>query len=245
VQGVSVTLAFQGSGAVNPTAVTDAGGHYVIQQVPVGTYAKLTVQGKGYSASRRATVGSGGGTANFTGIPKDWAARNAGAAIQQSRTTGIQFTGCNAKQAIDLDQGTAEVTNAAKGSSQAAVSSVSPKHFVVRLPRAITVTGFAVDPAAGCGVGASAATGAYKIEVSPDGSSWFDQSSGAASFGPTDVGKLNALAPTDPSHVANVRYVRFTIEGNQVAAYGGGCPSSGLYGCTYASVSEVEVFGHQ
>ena len=53
VPGVTVTLAFQGAGLANPTAVTQADGSYEIQNVPEGTYTKLQVRGAGYSGSPR------------------------------------------------------------------------------------------------------------------------------------------------------------------------------------------------
>jgi len=46
LQGITVTLAFQGSGPANPTTVTQADGTYSIPDVPVGTYAKLAIKGK-------------------------------------------------------------------------------------------------------------------------------------------------------------------------------------------------------
>jgi hypothetical protein len=66
VAGLRVTLAFQGSGAVNPTATTDAQGHYAITGVPQGHYGKLVVQGRRYQARHSVTVGSAPTTVDFT-----------------------------------------------------------------------------------------------------------------------------------------------------------------------------------
>ena len=53
VAGVPVTLAFQGLGIVNPTAITAADGSYSLGPVPTGTYAKLAVNGAAMTRSRR------------------------------------------------------------------------------------------------------------------------------------------------------------------------------------------------
>jgi hypothetical protein len=64
--GVTVRLAFQGAGAVNPTAVTDGTGHYTLSGIPEGTYLKLQASGGGFQAQRTSvTVTAGGATANF------------------------------------------------------------------------------------------------------------------------------------------------------------------------------------
>jgi extracellular elastinolytic metalloproteinase len=57
--GVTVTLAFQGSGPVNPTAVTDGSGAYSLDALPRGHYTKLIVRAQGYQARRPVTVGAG------------------------------------------------------------------------------------------------------------------------------------------------------------------------------------------
>jgi hypothetical protein len=64
--GLVVTLAFQGSRAVNPTAVTQADGSFTLDNVPTGTYPKIVVRGHGYQQQRRSvTVGDSGGVVDF------------------------------------------------------------------------------------------------------------------------------------------------------------------------------------
>jgi hypothetical protein len=65
VPGLTVTLAFQGSGTVNPTTTTDSSGDFTLTDIPQGHYAKLLVRGAGYSATRAVTVGSGTTTVDF------------------------------------------------------------------------------------------------------------------------------------------------------------------------------------
>jgi extracellular elastinolytic metalloproteinase len=66
VRGVVVRLAFQGSGKVNPSGVTDANGKYTITGVPLGTYPKI-VAAPSDPRSRRGTVTvtETGGVRNF------------------------------------------------------------------------------------------------------------------------------------------------------------------------------------
>jgi hypothetical protein len=62
LQGIRVSLAFQGSGPVNPTAVTGADGRYTLHGVPQGHYGELQAQGHHRRASRSVTVHTGATT---------------------------------------------------------------------------------------------------------------------------------------------------------------------------------------
>jgi hypothetical protein len=66
VAGVRVVLAFDAWGAVDPTAVTDADGHYTITDVPVGHYGKLAVEGGHYRGRQQVSVDAGATTADFS-----------------------------------------------------------------------------------------------------------------------------------------------------------------------------------
>jgi hypothetical protein len=67
VAGMTVTLAFEGAGTANPSAVTDARGHYVIADVPQGRYGELVASGRHHDERRRSvTVGSGLATVDFS-----------------------------------------------------------------------------------------------------------------------------------------------------------------------------------
>jgi len=65
--GVTVRLAFQGAGTINPTDVTDGTGTYVIHNVPVGSYLKLQASSQDFPAQRKpVTVTPTGATVNFS-----------------------------------------------------------------------------------------------------------------------------------------------------------------------------------
>ena len=105
------------------------------------------------------------------------------------------------------------------------------------LPEAVNVTEFAVDPSATCGDGASASTGAYRIETSADGTTGRRPTKARS---PPTTGPLIALTPT--AGTTGVRYVRFTILGNQVPDFATDCPGP-FAGCVHADLTELEVFG--
>ncbi len=62
LSGVTVALAFQGSGPVNPAVVTDANGEYTLRGVPQGHYAELSARGHGLRGTRKVTVHAGATT---------------------------------------------------------------------------------------------------------------------------------------------------------------------------------------
>ena len=101
----------------------------------------------------------------------------------------------------------------------------------------ITVTQFAIDPANTCGDDATASTKDYRVETSADGSTWTVAKEGT--FGNADRGRLNLVDPT--AGATNVRYIRFTMLSQQLAASCGTSPNQS--GCLFADMSELEVYG--
>ena len=116
-------------------------------------------------------------------------------------------------------------------------ASTSRPEIVVQLPTSITVTEFAIDPANTCGDDATASTKDYRVETSADGSSWTVAKEGT--FGNADRGRLNLVDPT--AGATNVRYIRFTMLSQQLAASCGTSPNQS--GCLFADMSELEVYG--
>jgi extracellular elastinolytic metalloproteinase len=238
VAGASVTLAFQAGGTVNPTATTDASGHYSLGPVPRGRYGKLQVDAPGFVSARAGVkVGKGGGHRDFS-ARRDWAALNGGATLSDFTGPDRTAGGCGPAQALDLTQLNGWKSTAGDNQGNPTNTFV-PKHLTVKLPQAITLTELAVDPTSACGDGGSASTGAYRIETSADDATWTTASQGT--FSVDDRGTLVALTPT--AGTAGVRYVRFTILGNQVPTFATDCPDGPFAGCQYADLTELEVYG--
>ncbi|MGI8524378.1 MAG: M36 family metallopeptidase, partial [Nocardioides sp.] len=237
LSGVPVTLAFQGRGEANPTAITDAHGHYRLGPVPAGRYRKLTVSGGGFQPVTRAVTVTGGDTTVGFRLVRDYAASSGGASVTEATGTDYTAYGCGPDLAIDLSQATGWVTNA--GVTDAETKTVVPKHFTVDLGRQIEVNSLGVDPTSACGVGGSASTAGYTIETSPDNVTFTPAASGT--FTVADQGRLNSVTPTGAT--SHVRYVRFTITSNQTPDPATNCPGGGYGGCSYVSMSELEVFG--
>ena len=83
---------------------------------------------------------------------------------------------------------------------------------MVELPETIDVSGFLIDPSAGCGDGASATTREYTVETSADGTTFqlAVDGRGAAGFTDDNIGLLNRRDPTGTTGKA-VKFVRITL----------------------------------
>jgi extracellular elastinolytic metalloproteinase len=241
VRHALVVIGGHGSGFTGYYAdLTNASGRYSISRVFAGTYPEVVVFAKGYEIVKKSvTVRHKGSLTNFK-PRRDWATSTAGGLV--SNFDGPIFgPPCGPDNAIDLSQVTGWVS--LTGTTQAPTGTIVPKSIVVKLPRAITLTSMAVDPTAPCGLSGSASVGRYEADVSPNGISWT-----TAAHGTLAASSRFAYNPVTPSApIAGVRYVRFTLKAPQVPSFTTNCPSrsSGTVyqGCTYMSMTELEVFG--
>ncbi|MEO6510512.1 MAG: M36 family metallopeptidase [Nocardioides sp.] len=238
VANVPVTLAFQGQGVANPTAVTGADGHYTLSGVPAGTYSKLVVNGAGFDPIRATVqVGKSTTTQNFS-VRRDWAATSGGAKVAAFNGPDYTQFGCGPEQALDTSQGTGwgSTTGDNKGTP---TNQFVPKFLTVDMGRRVNITQFGVDPTSTCGDAGSASTGKFQIETSVDGVSWTVAYSGE--FTADDRGQVVPLTPT--TGVNGVQFVRFTILSNQVPDFATSCPNGAFDGCSFTDLTELEVYG--
>ncbi len=226
----------------NLATTTNAQGRFVLRRVFVGTYHDVIVFAPGYDkAALTIRVRTGGATTTagqVIRLRRDWASELKGGRV--TKFTGPDFTnfGCSPTQIIDQSYSlgwvsTSDLVNGKPGPQ-------TPKTIVVKLPTSVSNASFAVDPSNNCGVGTSAATGAYKIETSKDGRTY--QTAANGKFTINDLGRLNPVKAAAGSSQA-VRFVRFTMMAPQVFEIPGATCPGPYTGCTYLSMTELEVYG--
>lgn len=200
IGGLSTDAAF----TPNFAATTDDAGHYTMGGVPQGHYPKLRFGSHtGYDAVVRPADVGAALTADVA-LRRDWAARLGGATIQQTNDdTGAGY-GCGTAALIDQAQGAG--WSAENHLNDAPATRYAPT-AVVALPQAITVDEFQIDPGNTCGDDNTAAAKDYRLETSPDGTTWTTAAQG--SFTIADIGRRNSVSPT--AGATSVRYVRLTL----------------------------------
>jgi extracellular elastinolytic metalloproteinase len=238
IAGATVTLAFEGGrGFENPSATTGADGSYRIGPVPVGRYPKLAILAPGYNPATQVIRVQASGTRRNVALVRDWAATSGGAVV--TNFNGPDFSpDCGPGQAFDqsLATGWSSTTGDNNGDP---TNHFIPKHVVVKLPKKVSVSSFGVDPSATCGDGASASTAGFRIETSPNGTTWTTAATGT--FTSANDGKINKVAPT--AGATGVQFIRFTITSNQTPDFATNCPGGAFAGCSFSDLTELEVFG--
>jgi hypothetical protein len=197
---VGATVAFGGHNSGFPgdyATTTNASGRYRIRGILPGTYPDVFVGGGGYD-QQVATVSIGRGTNHKNwSVVRDWAASSGGASITDF--TGPDYTPFGCGPGADIDQSLGIGWGSDAG---------GPKYIVIKLPRAVDITTFGIDPSNTCGDGPEAATGGYTVQTSTNGTTW--TAAAAGTFTPADLGRLNTVTPTAGSS-SSVRYVKFTM----------------------------------
>jgi hypothetical protein len=236
VAGATVAFGGHNSGfAGDYAAVTAADGTYSIPGIFAGTYPKVFAQGAGYDrVTRTVSVGSNGARADWE-IRRDWAALAGGSQVTDAN--GVDFTdfGCGPAGMFDQSQGNGWSTDAVPGTP---ASSIDPRFVVVRLPRAVDIADLAINPTATCGDGLSASAGDYRVETSADGTIWTTAAEGH--FGLAHRNRMNVVPLS--AGTADVRFVRYTMLGTQLAESGGTCPGN-FSGCEFVDSVELAVYG--
>jgi hypothetical protein len=233
--GVAVTFGGHSSGfAGSYAAVTDAAGHYQIKNIFAGTYQKVSAGGAGFEKQvKTVTVTRRPATVDWT-VRRDWAASQGGAQVTEFSGEDSSGFGCGPGQAIDMSQGTGWSSDAVITGGTA----IEPRFITVQLPSAVDVTSIEINPTGNCGDDPSSSTGDYRVETSPDGTTWTAAATGH--FGPDNRDKMNAVPLS--AGTTGVQFVRYTMLGTQVADEGGSCPSQ-FSGCAFVDTVELAVYG--
>jgi len=238
VAGALVYVGGHSSGyAGDYSDATDATGKFSISGVAPGTYPKVVVSAPGYELIVQPVTVKPGATADFA-PRRNWAAASGGGSVVGFNGPDYTPYGCGPGAAIDNAQGTG--WGSTTGDDAGTPTNVMvPKHVDVKLPSAVNISGFNVDPSNTCGDPGSASTGKYKIETSADGTTWAVAQEGE--FTSANRGKYNLVAPT--GNATGVQYVRFWMLSPQVPDFATNCPAGAFGGCTFTDMTELQVFG--
>jgi extracellular elastinolytic metalloproteinase len=232
------TVAAIGGLATDPSFETylagtaDASGRYTIPGVPPGTYPKVGFRSSsGYDRVSPPVAVAAGQTATLdVALRRDWAAFAGGARIASTNDdTGAPY-GCGVTAAIDQSLGrgwSAENHLADADPARRYVPSA-----VLRLPSAVNIDSYAIDPGNTCGDDATASLKGYRLETSPDGTAWTTSAEGELPA--AAAGKLTAIAPS--AATSNVLFVRLTLKSPQGTA-------PGTSGASFIDISELEIYG--
>ena len=238
IEGAVVGIAGHDSGFPGSySAITDAAGQYSIADVVVGTYPKVGMVADGYEGIQTAVTVDDPTTTRDFAPRRDWASGLLGGKIDSFNGPDYTQFGCGPGGAIDQSQGTGWGSDTGENATPTNV--MIPKFIVVKLPQAVDIATFEVDPSNTCGDPGSASTGQFRIETSPDGTTYTTAAEGA--FTSANRGKFNVVTPT--AGTEGVQYVKFWMLSPQVPDFATNCPNGPFAGCTFTDMTEIEVFG--
>jgi extracellular elastinolytic metalloproteinase len=231
VAGLTVGFGGHASGfAGDLVTTTAADGGYTISGILPGTYAKVFARGAGYD-QQVATLSIPSHTVvkNWS-VRKDWAASSGGGSVVTF--TGPDYTpfSCGPGKLIDQSQVSSWVSDVAAGG----------QNVVLRLSGKVNISQLVVNPSAGCGIDPTSATGGYRVETSPDGTTWTVAASGTFPNGTRTATAVPLSGGT--AGVAYVRYTMLTTQGQDAGRCPAGQPPVDT-GCFYLASAELGVYG--
>ncbi len=206
VAGIRVSVPGLDSGFASDIAdTTDGSGRFSIADVPFHTYREFVIGGGGYEALIVKNLTVDGDTTLNKKVIRDWASLEGGAKVGAFTPPDYGPFGCGPEQLFDLNLGTGWGSDAV-GSTEGS-NNDGPRKVVVKLPKAVDITSFAVASTGACGDGPEAGVKRFRVETKAGGG-WVTAFEGNA----PNNGKLKTYVPTKGK--ANVRFVRFTMLSN-------------------------------
>jgi extracellular elastinolytic metalloproteinase len=232
VAGLTVGFGGHASGfAGDYVATTAADGLYTISGILPGTYAKVFARGAGYDTQTKTlSIGSNTSIVNWQ-VRHDWAAASGGGSVVSF--TGPDYTafGCGPSKLIDQSQA------AGWGSDVAAAG----QQIVLHLATAVNIAELVINPSATCGDDPSASTGTFRVETSPDGTTWTLAADSAFPNGTVTATPV-ALSPGTGTGVEYIRYTMVTTQGQDAGHCPPGAPPTES-GCVFMDSTELAVYG--
>jgi extracellular elastinolytic metalloproteinase len=184
---------------------TNAHGRYSIANVPDHTYRQFSIAGVGFEPRTLRNVEVAGDTTLNAKVFRDWASIQGGATL--GKFTPPDYSPfCGPDFAFDLDLGSGWGSDAVGSSSGS--NNDGPRKVVVKLPKVIDVTSFALASNGSCGDGPEAGVKRFKIQTRSVGGDWVRAFVGTA---PAN-GKLVKYLPV--AGTDDVRFVRLTMLSN-------------------------------
>jgi hypothetical protein len=191
----------------NLLAVSHADGSYSIPNVPKHNGYTLYSFGDGYEPKPVTVNVQSAHVTVDRELKKDWAAKDAGARIVSFTRPDYTPFGCGPGGAIDLSTDIGWGSDA-PGNHQSGVG--GPRQITIRLPHAVDIQNFALNPSETCGDDSSAAVKAFKIETKK-----FSGGYTTVINRPTGVALHQFTTLTPTTGKSKVLFVRFTMINNR------------------------------
>ena len=210
VKGVVVAIGGHDSGfpGTDLAAVTAADGSFAIGRVPFHTYADVVIDRWGLERSVLHGFTVNGDERLDRAVRRDWAALDGGATIRSFTPPDYSAYGCGPRQGFDRSLVNGWGSDAPGSTAGSGVR--GPRSVVVRLPRAVDVTSFAIDPGATCGDLPRAGLRAFDVFTRTSGGPW------VKAYGTTAAlpqGVLTTLRPTRGTN--DVMFVKLVMRSNR------------------------------
>jgi hypothetical protein len=207
VAGVHVSVPGLDSGFASDLAdTTNASGNFSIANVPFHTYPVLLFSGGGYEPAAALNLPVTQDLTLNAKMVRDWASIEGGARVGKFTPPDYGPFGCGPEQLLDLNLGTGWGSDAVDSTSGSHIT--GPRKLVIKLPKVVDITTFAVASTGACGDGPEAGVKRFKVETKTVGGRWITAFVGTA----TNNGNLKVFTPRHGK--ANVRSVRFTMLSN-------------------------------
>jgi hypothetical protein len=263
IQGAIVAFGGHDHGAGNYVATSGATGLYSIADIFAGTYPKVSARGQGYDpiVLPSLTIATGANSRDFR-LRRDWAASSGGGSIAAFNGPDYTPFGCGPINAIDQSQGNGWGSDTDHDALSTGLA--SDKFIVVKLPVKVNVSAIDVNPSNTCGDPGSSSTRGWRLEVSPDGTSFTTLVDGV--FYRANRGRMNTVftgsltgiqyvrlwmlnpqVPSDPSPTAACTGPAdcgtLPDDDTGVAVHCGAGKDNGFGGCTFMDMVELAVYG--
>ena len=143
VSGIRVGVPGSDSGFESDLAdTTNSAGRFSIANMPFHTYRLFSVTGVGYEPILDKNLHVTGDTTLSLKVTRDWSSTEGGAKVGKFTPPDYGPFGCGPKQLLDLNLDTGWGSDAVGSTSGSHVT--GPRKVVVKLPRAVDITSFAV-----------------------------------------------------------------------------------------------------